>query len=100
MAKNDDRIEIENFTSPGNVTRVDRTKYEAMRKALLKVLPKREPGLTVAEAKEKLLPLLPDELFPGGDKAGWWLKAVQLDLEAKAIIARADSKPVRLHRLA
>ena len=35
MAKNDDRIEIENFTSPGHVTRVDRAKYEAMRKALL-----------------------------------------------------------------
>jgi len=98
MAKVDDRIEIENFTSPGHVQRVDRAKYQAMRDALLQVLPTGAPGLTVAEAKERLLPLLPDALFPGGDKAGWWLKAAQLDLKAKAVIAREATKPLRLHR--
>ena len=38
-------------------------------------------------------------LFPGGDKAGWGLKAVQLDQEAKGVIGRADKPPVRLRRL-
>lgn len=99
MAKPDDRIEIENFTSPGNTYRVDRAKYEAMREALLKVLPDRAPGLSVAEAKAALLPLLPDALFPGGDKAGWWLKAAQLDLEAKGVIVREATKPLRLRRV-
>jgi hypothetical protein len=98
MPKADDRIEIENFTSPGHVQRVDRAKYEAMREALLQVLPVGAPGLTVAEAKERLLPLLPDALFPGGDKAGWWLKAAQLDLEAKGVVRREATKPLRLHR--
>jgi hypothetical protein len=98
MPKADDRIEIENFTSPGHVQRVDRAKYEAMREALLKVLPVGAPGLTVAEAKERLLPLLPEALFPGGDKAGWWLKAAQLDLEAKGVVRREATKPLRLHR--
>lgn len=93
-----DRIEIENVVSPGRVVRVDRGKYEAMRDALLSVLPAAAPGLTVADAKARLLPLLPQNLFPNGDKAGWWLKAVQLDLEAKSRIAREDSKPLRLHR--
>lgn len=93
-----DRIAIENFTSPGRVQNVDRAKYEAMRDALLAVLPASEPGLTVAEAKLRLLPLLNQELFPGGQKAGWWLKAVQLDLEAKGMIARAQGSPVRLRR--
>lgn len=96
--KNDDRIEIENFTSPGHVQRVDRGKYEAMRDALLQVLPSGPPGLTVADAKTRLLPLLPEALFPGGDKAGWWLKAAQLDLEAKDVIRREATKPLRLHR--
>lgn len=41
--------------------------------------------------------LLP-ELFPGGEKASWWLKAVQLDLEAKGVIARGSKGPVRLFR--
>lgn len=63
------------------------------------VLPDAPPGLKVAEAKEKLLPHLDQRLFPGGAKAGWWLKAVHLDLEAKGIIARADASPVRLYRL-
>jgi hypothetical protein len=98
MPKADDRIEIENFTSPGHVQRVDRAKYEAMREALLQVLPAGAPGLTVAEAKARLLPLLPEALFPGGDKAGWWLKAAQLDLEAKGVVRREATKPLRLHR--
>lgn len=93
-----EKIEVENFTSPGSVTRVDKAKYEAMKRALLKVLPGRAPGLTVAEAKEKLLPFLDEALFPGGEKAGWWLKAVQLDLEAKGVVQRENSKPLRLHR--
>ncbi|WP_429816109.1 DUF6958 family protein [Ensifer sp. B1-9] len=98
MASGAEKIEIENIVSPGHKYRVDRVKYEAMRKALLAVLPAAAPGLTVAEAKEKLLPLLPQDLFPEGAKAGWWLKAAQLDLEAKGTIEREATKPLRLHR--
>lgn len=96
----DDKIEIENVNKPGKSERVDRAKYQAMRKALLAALPDEAPGLTVPDAKEALLPLLPDELFPQGATAGWWLKAVQLDLEAKGVIMRAPRKPVHLYRLA
>ncbi len=98
MPNSSDRIAIENFTSPGRVYNVDRAKYEAMRAALLAVLPPSEPGLTVADAKLRLLPLLDEVQFPGGQKAGWWLKAVQLDLEAKGTIVRAKGSPVRLRR--
>jgi hypothetical protein len=93
-----DRIEIENVNYPGGTQRVDRRKYAAMRQALLAVLPDTAPGMTVADAKAALLSGLDQAEFPGGDKAGWWLKAVQLDLEAKGIIARADKPPVRLYR--
>jgi hypothetical protein len=96
----DDKIEIENVNKPGKSERVDRAKYLAMRKALLAALPEEAPGLTVPDAKEALLPLLPDALFPQGATAGWWLKAVQLDLEAKGVIKRAPRKPVHLYRLA
>jgi hypothetical protein len=93
------KIEIENVNSPGRTERVDADKYEAMKAAMLAVLPQAAPGLTVAETKAKLLPLLPDALFPQGAKAGWWLKAIQLDLEAKRIVVREEAKPLRLHRL-
>ena len=97
MSNDADKIEIENVNTPGRVERVDRAKYTAMKEALLAVLPKSSPGLTVAEAQAKLIPLLPQTLFPKGAKAGWWLKATQLDLEAKGIIQREKTKPLRLH---
>ncbi|MFY0663136.1 MAG: hypothetical protein JXQ97_00810 [Natronospirillum sp.] len=96
MPTNNDKIEIENVISPEHVRRVDRAKYTAMKEALVSVLPNASPGLTVSEAKDALLPYLPQTLFPGGSKAGWWLKAVQLDLEAKGVIQRENTKPLRL----
>ena len=99
MSKTIERVEMHNVMSPGHVVRVDKAKYDAMKDALLTVVPEAEPGLTIAEIKAGVLPLLPEDLFPGGAKAGWWLKGVQLDLEAKAVIARENSKPLRLHRL-
>jgi hypothetical protein len=93
-----DKIEIENFTTPGRTVRVDKAKYVAMRDALLAVLPETSPGLSAAEAKQRLLPFLPQDLFPGGSKAGWWQKAAQLDLEAKGIVLREETKPLRFLR--
>lgn len=93
------RIVIENVTSPGRTYTVDAKKYNAMKGALLRVLPGKAPGLTGSEMSEAVLPHLPDAEFPGGAKAGWWLKAVQLDLEAKGIVVRETSaKPLRWHR--
>ncbi|QPC85613.1 hypothetical protein GA830_01840 [Mesorhizobium sp. NBSH29] len=94
----EDKVEIESITTPGRTERVSRAKYMAMRDALLAILPDASPGLTVADARTALLPHLPEDLFPQGATAGWWLKAVQLDLEAKKIIKRAESKPVQLYR--
>ncbi|URK86774.1 hypothetical protein LP421_21685 [Rhizobium sp. RCAM05350] len=98
MPDADDKITIESVTSPHHVQRVDRKKYTAMRHSLLGVLPAGAPGITIADAKAKLLQHLPEDLFPGGDKAGWWLKAVQLDLEAKRVIGRTADKPLRLFK--
>lgn len=95
----DDKIEVRNINAPDHVTRVDRAKYEAMQRALMMVLPAQPPGMKVAEAHDALRPHLDQDLFPGGAKSGWWLKCVQLDLEYKGIIQRADKPPVRLYRI-
>ncbi|WIY53314.1 hypothetical protein O9Z70_01890 [Devosia sp. YIM 151766] len=94
-----EKIEIENVGQPGKTYRVDAEKFAAMRAAVLAALPGAAPGLSVSDLIAAVKPNLPQELFPGGDKAGWWIKAVQLDLEAKQVIARADKPPVRLFRL-
>lgn len=92
------KIRIENVLRPGKTYAADASKYEAMKNAVLAVLPKASPGLTVAEVQHRVLAHLPDDLFPGGAKAGWWMKAVQLDLEAKTIIHREKTSPIRLRR--
>jgi hypothetical protein len=98
MADASDKIEVRNINAPDHITRVDRARYEAMKSALLAVLPSAEPGMTPAQAQAALQPHLDQALFPGGEKSGWWMKCVQLDLEFKGVIARAPKAPVRLHR--
>lgn len=93
------QIEIENVGQPGKTYRVDATKFAEMKRAVLATLPDKAPGMTPAELIEAVKPKLDQTLFPGGDTAGWWVKAVQLDLEAKKIITRAPKSPVRLWRL-
>ena len=98
MSKTAAKIRIENVLQPGKTYSADAVKYEAMKKAVLAVLPKTAPGLTVAEVQDRVLAHLPQDLFPGGAKSGWWMKAVQLDLEAKRVIQREKTSPIRLHK--
>ena len=90
------KLKIENVLQPGKTYAVDAAKFDAMRKAYLTHVPQSGPGATPAEIQKALIPSLPQSLFPGGEKAGWWAKAVQLDLEAKGIIRRSPTAPVRL----
>lgn len=69
MAKR--KIQIENFTSPGKVYTVEADKFEALRDACLSVVTSMVPGLTPAQITTALLPHLPDDPFPGCDKASW-----------------------------
>ena len=93
------KIAIENVIRPGKTYNVDAEKYEAMRKAFLKALPKGASGQTLAEIRKGVMAHLSEEFFPGGAKAGWWMKAVQLDLEAKGIVKREKTSPIRLKRV-
>lgn len=58
--------------------------------------PRRASGLAQAEMVAAVVPLSPQRLWPGGAKAMWWMKTVQLDLEAKGLVARdAATRPMR-----
>ena len=91
----DEMIEVENVNTPGKITRVNRAKYEEMKRAMIAALPKKSPGLTQDEIREAVKPLLDQDLFPGGKTSGWWAKSVQLDLEAKEKMVREHTKPLR-----
>ena len=92
-----DKIAVENVNTPGKSTNVDRAKYEAMKAAMLATMPKSAPGMTAQECKEAAKSHLPDDQFAGGATSGWWQKCVQLDLEAKGVIVREATKPLRFH---
>ena len=99
MSSADKKIVVENVNVPGRTSRVDKVMYEAMKKAMWKVLPARSPGLTQNEIREGVLPHLPQDLYPGGAKTGWWAKTVQLDQEAKGTLVREDTKPLRWYKV-
>ena len=92
-----DKIAVENINTPGRTTNVDKAKYLAMKSAMLATLPKTAPGLTAKETQTAATKLLPQDLFPAGATSGWWQKCVQLDLEAKGVVVREATKPLRFH---
>jgi len=96
----EDRVVVQNVNVHGYTTIVDASMFTAMRVALLKILPTEPPGLTQTEMRAKVVRFLPQAQFPGGAKAGWWAKCVQLDLEAKGLVVRESTKPLRWHKKA
>ena len=94
-----EKFEVQNVGQPGKTYRVDAVKYAEMRAAVEKVLPTEPPGLTPAQLIEAVKPHLSEAQFPGGNTAGWWVKCVQLDLEAKGMVKRGPKAPVRLWRV-
>lgn len=98
MSSKESKIQVENINTPGKSTNVNAVKYEAMKKAFLKILPNSSPGLTQKEIQEQVKMHLPEASFPKGATSGWWAKTVQLDLEAKGIVTRETCKPLRWHR--
>ncbi len=96
---NDEKVQVENVNVPGQVTNVNATKYYAMKKAFLHILPNSSPGLTQKEIQREVKKHLPDSVFPQGATSGWWAKTVQLDLEAKGTVKRENCKPLRWYQL-
>ena len=91
-------VVVENVNHPGLTTRIDAAKYQVARSAILKVLPRKAPGFTQDEMMREMGKALPTSLFPG-TTTSWWTKMVQLDLEAKGLVVRDNTKPLRWRRV-
>lgn len=86
------KIEVENINAPDHKVTLNAAKYGDMHDAMMDVMSFKP--MTYAAIKEGVLPILSQEHFPEGKTAGWWIKAVQLDLEAKNVLVRHKSKPL------
>lgn len=98
MADSGDKITTQNITAGSGGTRIDRKKYEVMRRAILLATPRELPGIPFTELSDAVREFLP------ADWAGsvmWYVTTVKLDLEARGEIVRvADAKPQHLIRRA
>lgn len=90
-------IIVENVNHPGRTARVEATRYRAARDAMMALLPAVAPGMTQHEMMLAMRKALPADDFPG-TTSSWWMKTVQLDLEAKGLVVRDGGKPLRWRR--
>ena len=85
-------VQTLNVNAPGKTYPRDADKYEAARKAFLKVMPKTGPGVTQSEMMALMKKSMPASF---GTTTGWWTKTVQLDAEARGEVTRDGGKPLR-----
>jgi len=78
---------------------IEKSKYDAMRRALLRVIPRRAAGVPFRDVYALVEDHLDRNVFPPGVSVGWYVVTVKLDLEARGEIARVEgAKPQRLRR--
>lgn len=93
VPKNDDEAKVLALHPEGKQpTRIDRDKYEDMRRAMLAVI--REAGREGAgfsELPDAVLNQLDPEIFEGASVM-WYVTTVKLDLEARGLIERVPGR--------
>ena len=78
---------------------IDRSKYDAMRGALLRVVPRDAAGVPLAELRDLVPPHLARAGFPPEASVGWYLIAVKQDLEARGELEQVPgARPQHLRR--
>ena len=100
MTKSPAKVECRTPTAGKQATRIDRWKFDAIRRAILAVLPRKGEGVLFTDltglVKSKLGP---DELANLGVPM-WYVTTVKLELEVRGEIRRVkDATPQRLLRV-
>ncbi len=97
--KTTDKVLCQTPTAGKQPTVIDRWKYDAVRKAILKVIPRRGEGLPFRELPEKVKAALPDRQLAQLGSVSWYTTTVKLDLEVRGEIRRIEgARPQRLLR--
>ena len=95
----DDRILALNPDPEKQGTNINREHYEAMKKALLAVIPKKGEGVVAKDLPALVASKLPETVFGPKDSVTWYTVTVKLDLEARGLIVRVPkARPQRLLR--
>ena len=93
----EDKIQTQSSIEGSSGTRISKTKYNAYKKAILKVVPKSKEGITFNELPKAVKRVLPKDV---DGSVNWYTVCVKLDLEARGMIERIPgAKPQRLRRI-
>jgi hypothetical protein len=100
MAKTEDKVLCRTPTPNKKPTRIARARFDLVRNALLRLLPKKGEGMVFTDLFDKVeAELTPQEIeFLGS--VSWYTTVVKLELEVRGEIERVEgSQPQRLRRL-
>jgi hypothetical protein len=79
---------------------IEKTTYDAMRRALLKVIPRTRDGVRFGDLGDLVVDHLDGGAFPQGKSVLWYVTTVKLDLEARGEIEQVPgAKPMHLRRV-
>lgn len=77
---------------------IDKTKYDEMRRALLRVIPKRRAGVAFSDLPDLVAEHLSDAAFAGAS-VQWYVVTVKQDLEARGLIEQVEGvRPQHVRR--
>jgi hypothetical protein len=94
-----DKVACKTPTPGKQPTRIDRWKYDAVREAILKVIPNRGEGVLFSDLSDKVKAVLPARQLADLGSVTWYTTTVKLDLEVRGEIYRVEAaRPQRLRR--
>lgn len=95
----DERVLCRTPTPGKRPTKIARWKFAAVRKALLKVVPRRGAGVEARELPKRMLPYLTAAQRRALGSASWYAVTVKLELEVRGELVRVPgAKPQRVLR--
>jgi hypothetical protein len=100
MAKTVEKVECATPTPGKATTRIDKWKYDAVSKAILKAVPVSGAGLPFRDLPGKVAQVLPEKLRDTIGSIPWYTTVVKLDMEVRGKLRRLpDVQPQRLLRV-
>ncbi len=79
---------------------IEKDKYDVMRRALLRVIPRRKEGVAFKELPQLVKPHLDRKVYGPKVSVNWYLVTVKQDLEARKLVELVrDAKPQRVRRV-
>lgn len=94
----EEKILCETPTPGKQSTRIDKWKYELIRDAILKVVPKEAPGMLFKELTTWIEGALSDEELKNLGSLMWYTTTVKLHMETTGELIKLKGSPQRLIR--